>query len=103
MGHAPFGIEQAIEAYEPIRPGGRLHHVELKGVIEPRVHQLDGDSYGSWRRRADATGDLAQPPHDLIAVAGQGVARERRREVLLDEQRPGLVPPGSREEPRGGA
>src|SRR2546426_2829095 len=45
----------------------RSHHLDLKGVLEPGVHELHRDPYGDPRCGADAPGHLTQPPEDLGA------------------------------------
>src|SRR5213082_3593828 len=79
--------------------GGRVHHVELKGVVESRVHQFHRHAHRERRCGSDAARDFPQPAEDLRAVVGERVPGERGREVLLDEQRrraPGLREPCGR-------
>src|SRR3989454_9659013 len=65
----------------------RSHHLDLKGVLEPGVHELHRDPYGDPRCGADAPGHLTQPPEDLGAIVRQRIARQRGREILLHEER----------------
>src|SRR5438105_12856872 len=58
----------------------RSHHFDLKGVVEPGVHELHRDSYGDPRCGADAPGHLTQPPEDL------GEAHERSEEHTSELQ-----------------
>ena len=79
--------------------GGRVHHVELKGVVESRVHEFHRHAHRERRCGSDAARDFPQPAEDLRAVVGERVPGERGREVLLDEQRrraPGLREPCGR-------
>ena len=85
--HAPFCIEQSVEANEGVDLLAGLDHLELEGVIEARVHELDGDPDGHGGRGANVPRHFAQPAQDLGAIRRQRIAREGRREILLDQQR----------------
>src|SRR6266566_10019489 len=92
-------VEQAIEAHQRVGAGAGVHHVELEGVVEARVHQLYGEPHARRRGGADALRHLVQPAHHLSPVLSERVARQRGGKVDLQEQR--WLAPRRLELPRG--
>ena len=81
-------VPQPIEAHQRVGGGGGGQHLELEGIVEARVHELEREpDAGAEPPRPDPAGHLAQPAEDAAALVGQRVAGERGREVLLHRQR----------------
>ena len=80
-------VPQPVEAHQRVRGVGGGQHLELEGVVEARVHELEREPDGTRAGGApDPAGHLAQPAEDADALVGERVAGERRREVLLERQ-----------------
>src|SRR3989442_7144197 len=82
-------VEQPVEDDQRVGCARRLQHLELEVVVEAGVPQFHPQPHGGVA--ADPLRDLPQPPQHLCAVRGEAGARERRREVLFEKQRP--LPP----------
>ena len=53
VGHARARIPQPVEHDQRVGRAGRLHHLELKVIVEPGIHQLEREPDRAARRRPD--------------------------------------------------
>jgi hypothetical protein len=71
------GIPQSVEYNERVGRTCRRQHFQLKPIVEPGVHQLEGKPDRCIHRSPDLSGNFTDPAKNLLPLVSQGVSRER--------------------------